>query len=97
MVESSRPQPKSLDVKWLECGAFNIPENHVCGRCGASLPLVYDEEGKVFSWGGDVRSRQLLSQGAHRRLSPSSVRSLMRLGVILFALLVALWILSHKR
>ncbi len=40
---------KNLDVKCLRCGMFNIPENKICGNCGASLPIVYDEEGKPFT------------------------------------------------
>lgn len=52
--------PKNLDVKCLRCGAMNIPENKICGRCGASLPLVYDEEGKVFDWKEDPYYQALL-------------------------------------
>ncbi len=54
--------PKNLDVKCLRCGAMNIPENKICGRCGASLPLVYDEEGKVFDWKEDPYYQALLKK-----------------------------------
>ena len=51
MTRLSTPRhPRTADLTCLRCGAGNIPENHVCGRCGASLPVVYDEEGKVFNW-----------------------------------------------
>ncbi len=40
---------KNLDIKCLKCGAFNILENHICGRCGANLPLVFDSEGNISS------------------------------------------------
>ena len=44
---------RTTDVKCLECGAYNIAENIVCGACGASLPVIYGSDGKVFSWESD--------------------------------------------
>ncbi len=96
MVEPPRAQPKSLDVQCLKCGAMNIPENRVCGRCGASLPLVYDEEGLVFNRRESAHAPGLLRQGARRRFSPDSVQWLLRLGVLIFVVLVALWIMARK-
>jgi uncharacterized OB-fold protein len=85
------------DIECLRCGAFNIPENHVCGRCGASLPLIYTEEGEVFSWTKDPHSDAVMNQGAIRRTrSKYSVGWLLRFSVILFAVLFAIWILRHR-
>lgn len=96
MVEPPREQPKSLDVQCLKCGAMNIPENHVCGRCGANLPLVYDEEGRVFNRRESIRSPGILRRGARQGLSPYSARWLLRAGVLIFAVLAALWIMARK-
>ncbi len=97
MVELKENYPKNLDVKCLRCGAMNIPENKVCGRCGASLPLVYDEEGKVFDWKRDsylrdVRQRQ--ARDPSKR--PEQVRWLLRFLILLAAFLVALYIMRHR-
>ena len=53
VVPKPTREPKNYDLKCLDCGAFNIPENLVCGACGASLPVVYDKNGKVFHWESD--------------------------------------------
>ena len=92
------PHPLTSDVKCLRCGAFNIPDNKICGRCGASLPLVYDEEGNVSSWERQERVQRLLRQGRQPgfRVSPDATRWFLRALVILGALLVAWWIL-HRR
>lgn len=76
---------KNLDTECLRCGAFNIPENHICGRCGASLPLVYDEEGKVFSWRGHPRWDETYSKGAKRQpLSTNALfKGVLRVGIFL--------------
>ncbi|HUO57154.1 MAG TPA: hypothetical protein VMV05_03160 [bacterium] len=98
MVEPLIPNhPKNTDVECLRCGAMNIPENHICGKCGASLPLVYDEEGKVFSWRDNAHFAELLSQGPQRKMSPMAIGWLLRLGLILFAILMALVILTRRR
>gem|GEM_PF-1097623 len=44
---------RTTDIKCLGCGAYNIPENIVCGACGANLPVIYGSDGKVFSWESD--------------------------------------------
>ncbi len=42
-------------LKCLRCGEGNLPDNMVCGYCGASLPLVYDRQGRaVRHKGGPV-------------------------------------------
>jgi len=88
------PSEKRLnyDLECLRCGGMNIPENHICGRCGANLPLLYDEEGGI---------RRLLPTdrrfGNARPILNPYERTLkvgmwMRLGVILFAIIFALFI-----
>ena len=85
------------DVKCLRCGAMNLPENHICGRCGANLPLVYDEEGKVTDWKRDPYYQSVFKkQGGAPPLDPQKVRWFLRIGVILFAVFAALCILRHR-
>ncbi len=81
------PHLKNLDVKCLRCGVMNIPENRICGACGASLPLIYDEEGKAFT-GGDLY-KQYLTPPKSQKGVPSGVartRWILRV-VILFLVL----------
>jgi len=87
---------RSSDIKCLRCGAFNIPENHVCGQCGASLPLVYDEEGNVLNLREDPRFQKLLNARARPKMSPMAMGWILRFGVIFFALLLAFWMLRHR-
>ncbi len=88
--------PKNLDVKCLRCGAMNIPENKICGRCGASLPLVYDEEGKVFDWKEDPYYQALLKKrDRNRSPNPDQTRWLLRFIILLAAFLFALYIMRH--
>jgi hypothetical protein len=77
---------------------MNLPENRICGRCGASLPLVYDGEGNVSGSGRNLRMEAFLNQTAHRRAraSPTSIGWILRLGVILFAIFIAFRILHRK-
>ena len=37
-------------IRCLECGKENISDNKVCGWCGASLPLIYNREGRTVHW-----------------------------------------------
>jgi hypothetical protein len=92
-----QPMPEHLnaDLKCLQCGAMNIQENRVCGRCGANLPLVYDAEGKPCNILDDSRRYSTMT-GESRRLRGDSVRWLGRFGVILFALFIAYWILTRR-
>ena len=95
MTQTAATYPKTSDIKCLRCGAMNVPENHVCGRCGANLPLIYDEEGQVF----DRRREELkamLEPVTRRRMNPQSTAWVLRIGVILFALFMAFWIM-HRR
>ncbi len=90
-------RPRSMDVECFRCGAFNLPENKVCGRCGANLPLIYDEAGKVMNWTEDPYFKSVVGRpkGAFRS-SPQSTRMFLRYGVIFVALVIALWLLKHK-
>ena len=93
------PRKKNLDVECLRCGAFNLAENVVCGACGASLPLVYDSEGEVFSWGNGVSpsGRPLADISPSRRLTPEKVRWILRGAILFFALAIAFVILRAGR
>lgn len=89
--------PKNLDVKCLRCGAMNIPENHICGNCGASLPLVYDQEGKVFNWENDSYLKTVFKKKAEDPVQrPEQARWILRFAVLLAAFLVALYIMRHR-
>ncbi len=85
------PARKNLDVECLRCGVFNVTENRFCGNCGASLPLIYDEEGKVFHLEAGV------SPGGRAftpyRINPRKMGWALRAGVLLFALGVAFFIM----
>jgi hypothetical protein len=74
---------------------MNIPENKICGRCGANLPLVYDEEGNVFQL-KDPKPLPGRSGFVGSRFSPNNARWVLRFCVILFALLLALLIMHHR-
>ncbi len=89
----SKPR-RNNDVECLRCGAMNIPENKICGRCGANLPLIYDEEGNVFHPRDIVGKIPRGLYGA--RFSPGNARWILRFCVILFALLLALLIMHHR-
>jgi hypothetical protein len=86
------------DVKCLRCGAMNIPDNKICGRCGANLPLVYDEDGSIVRL-QENSFRVLRSDKRSPTSSANSVnrtRWMLRFFVVLFALLIAAWVLSRK-
>ncbi len=83
------PHLKNLDVKCLRCGAMNIPENRICGACGASLPLIYDEEGKPFM-GGDLFKQYLPPPKSPKGIPPGVNRTRWILRVLI--LLLALWV-----
>lgn len=88
--------PKNLDVKCLRCGAMNIPENHICGRCGASLPLVYDEEGKVFDWEKDSYLGRMVKKKVRNPIQrPDQVRWFLRIVILLAAFVFAWFIMRH--
>lgn len=75
---------------------MNIPDNKICGRCGANLPLVFDEEGHMVR----LEENSFRTIRTNKRIPlPNTVnrtRWMLRFFVVLFALLVAAWILGHK-
>jgi hypothetical protein len=88
---------KSYDAKCLRCGAMNIPENHVCGNCGASLPLVYDRDGNYTLGPRNPEAASRLKLVPLRRpISPGQAGWFLRVGIILFAIVVA-YILMHRK
>jgi hypothetical protein len=94
-MQSPGSQPKTSDIKCLKCGAFNLLENHVCGRCGANLPVIFDDAGEVFNWREDPHYRALLEPNASRRLTPFQRALWLRAGTILFLFLLILWLLRR--
>ncbi len=86
---------RNYDVDCLRCGVRNIPENKVCGHCGASLPLVYDSEGKVFDPRDLSQRWEAVQKGSRPRMSPQATGWILRMGVILFAILMAIWIMHR--
>ena len=96
---SLKPQPKNRDVECLKCGARNIPDNRICGRCGANLPVVYDDKGQVFHWEEAQGFEGLMNLPVPGRKGPSvnKTRWLLRGAILLFALLIAFYLLNaHK-
>jgi hypothetical protein len=68
---------------------MNIPENRICGACGANLPLIYDEAGKPFV-GSDLYEQYWPSpkKGLELHSGVNRTRWILR-GLIL---LLALWV-----
>ena len=96
MTQTAESYPKTSDIRCLRCDAMNVPENHICGRCGANLPLVYDEEGQVVDRRREEHLKQLLEPAIRRRMNPQTTAWFLRIGVILFALFVAFWIMRRR-
>jgi hypothetical protein len=98
-VSSAVPARKNMDVECLRCGVFNLAENVICGRCGASLPLVYDSEGGVFGWGEGVSpsGRPLIDFSVSKKITPEKVRWYLRAAILFFALGLAFLILRFNR
>jgi hypothetical protein len=99
-TKSSQPprEHRTTDVKCLACGVYNIPENMVCGACGASLPLIYDKDGKVFHWETDSPYWNSLYPTKKKSFSsPGASAWILRVSVVLLAVIFALWILYHRR
>ena len=85
------------DVKCLRCGAMNIPENHICGRCGANLPMVFGEDGGVVDWKKDPYYKAVFKKpGQGPALDPDRMKWFLRIGTILLAVFVAQCILRHR-
>jgi hypothetical protein len=88
---------KNYDVKCLRCGAMNIPDNHICGACGASLPLVYDRDGNYMLGPRDPNLALRPARAPARPLvSPARAGWILRVGIILFAVAAAFVIMHRK-
>jgi hypothetical protein len=99
MLQPSDPMPKSRDVRCLKCGSYNIPDNRICGKCGASLPVIYDDHGQVFRWEEAQGFEGLMNLPEKGKRGPSVNRTrwLLRGMILLIALLFAFYLLSaHK-
>jgi ribosomal protein L40E len=87
------PRRKNNDVKCLKCGAFNIHDNRICGRCGANLPIIYDEQGQVFRLEEAQGYESLVNKPvAGRRASVGKTRWILRALILVIALLFALYL-----
>lgn len=90
--------PKTSDLKCLRCGAMNIIDNKICGACGASLPVVYDEEGHMVRLeASSYRTTDLLPRYQSSKPKTGRARLIVRLLILLFAFFGALWIAAHRR
>ena len=88
---------KNYDAKCLRCGVMNIPENRICGSCGASLPLNYDRDGNFMMGPHDPDLSLRLKHGpGPRTISPGRVSWFLRFGIIFFAVAVA-YVLMHRK
>ncbi|HTA76752.1 MAG TPA: hypothetical protein VK791_06320 [bacterium] len=93
------PRRKNQDVKCLKCGAFNIHENRICGRCGANLPVIYDEKGQVFRWEEAQGYEALVKKPEPKGpgVSVNNTRWFLRIMILLIALLFAYYMMhSHQ-
>ncbi len=99
MPQPLTPTPKNKDVKCFKCGAFNVAENHICGRCGASLPVVYDSEGKVFNWeeAQGFEGLMKMPEPGRKGFSVNRTRWLLRGAILLIAFFIALFIMNARK
>ncbi|SRR5665213_162646 len=91
------PSRKNTDIKCLKCGAFNIHDNRICGRCGANLPVIYDEKGQVFRW-EDAQGYEALVKKPEPKESLASVgntRWILRAVILIIALLFAFYLKNN--
>jgi hypothetical protein len=76
---------------------MNIPDNHICGNCGASLPLVYDQDGnyRLGPHNPDLALR-LTRVPVRKTISPQRAGWILRVGIVLFAVAAAFFIMHRK-
>jgi hypothetical protein len=93
----TQPRRRNADVQCLKCGAFNIVDNRICGRCGASLPVVYDEKGQVFRWEEAQGYEALVKKPEPKGFRPSvdKTRWILRAAVLITALLFAFYLMNR--
>jgi hypothetical protein len=98
-VESAVVQKRPVrtqDVKCLECGSFNLPENVVCGACGASLPVIFDREGRVFRFETDSPYWNVYRKREEKGSGPSPMASIGFKVVGLLALFTVLAVMFNR-
>jgi hypothetical protein len=97
MLATPSRKRMNLDAQCLRCGAMNIPDNHICGRCGANLPVVYDTEGNVFDREAETRQEEMVKVRRKDSFgSPEKFRVLVRMTVIILSVLFLLWLIRHR-
>ena len=76
---------------------MNIPDNRVCGNCGASLPLIYDSDGNYMLGPKNPSLALRLTHNQPRRpVSPGQVGWFLRVGIVVLAIIAVYLILHHK-
>jgi hypothetical protein len=97
------PEHFNPDLKCLRCGAYNIPDNVICGECGANLPVIFGPDGKPRIVTDDAARFSTITGKPHGGgfLSDpvtrgEGVRWMLRLFIVLAAIVAALWILSRR-
>lgn len=69
----------------------------ICGRCGASLPVIYDKDGKLFRWETDSPYWESLHPSKKKGVGPSGASGwVLRGGILLAAALFALWVFARR-
>jgi len=90
---------KNLDVQCLRCGVFNIHDNKICGKCGASLPVIYDEKGQPFNWEDAQGYESLVGKPEPKGVRHRSVgrtRWVLRAIILIIAVLGAIYIINAR-
>jgi len=75
---------------------MNIPDNHICGNCGASLPVVYDREGHLYQAQSIPDLRMRLTHGPIHGTNPQRTGWFLRIALVLLAIFFALYLFHHK-
>jgi len=89
------PKRTNADIECLRCGARNILENLICGRCGANLPLVYNDEGNILKWQEDPYYGSVFKGEKRRKMSQLQKGLLVRLAIIGLVIAAAVLLLGH--
>jgi hypothetical protein len=94
----SRRPIRTTDVKCLECGALNIPDNHICGACGANLPVIYDQEGRLFHWETDSPYWDALHPEERKKRQGSWALAplIFRVVLVFIGILFAMWMMARR-
>ena len=100
MSEPAKPPREHLtsDVKCMECGVYNIPENKICGACGANLPVIYDREGRLFHWESDSPYWDSLypEKAQKKQAAWTNAPIILRVLLVFIGLIFMLWLIAHR-